>query len=84
MSLAFLMLKATEHAKLYSNITQPQPDIILHARKFLLFPEDKPWERTINESLFDITMGIYDGAGICKLVGFIYYLFLGKYMESKM
>ena len=38
------------------------------ARKALLFSKNKPWEKTINESLFDITMGSYDGAEICQLV----------------
>ena len=44
-----LMLKWIEHAKLYT---------ILHLRKYLLFSKEKPSEKTINESLFDRTMGI--------------------------
>ena len=44
------MLKAIEHAKPYTSITQQQLDIILHARKSLLFCKDKPWEKTINKS----------------------------------
>ena len=38
---------------------------------------DKPWEKTINESLFDITMGSYDGAKICELVGLYILSILG-------
>ena len=49
------MLKAIEHAKFYISITQQQLDIILLARKSLLFSKDKPWEKTINKSLFEIT-----------------------------
>ena len=67
-----------EHAKLYTSITQQELDIILHARKFLLFSKNKPWEITINESLFDITMGCYDGAEICELVSLYILSFLGK------
>ena len=54
------MLKAIEHAKFYTTIIQQKLDIILLARKSLLFSKDKPWEKTINESLLDITMGNYD------------------------
>ena len=40
--------------------------IIKHCRKLLLFHDNKPW---IKIQLFDITMGSFDGAGVCKLVG---------------
>ena len=73
-----LLLKAIEHAKLYTSITQQELDIILQARKSLLFSKNKPWEKTINESLFDITMGSYDGAEICELVGLYISSILGK------
>ena len=63
-----IMLKVIEHANLYTSITQQELDIILHARKSLLFFQNIPWEKTINESLFDITMGSYDGAEICELM----------------
>ena len=72
------MLKAIEHAQLYTSITKQERDIILHAKKSLLLSKNKPWEKTINESLFDITMGSYDGAEICKLVGLYVLSFLGK------
>ena len=96
------MLKAIQHAKPYTRITQEELDIILHARKTLLFSRYKTWKKPINESLFDIAMESYDGAEICERVSLyilsilgkmvlrsasvsvcIYYLFLGKYMESK-
>ena len=73
-----LMLKAIEHAKLDTSITKQELDIILHARKSLLFSKNKPWEKTINEPLFDIVMGSYDGAEICELVGLYILPFLGK------
>ena len=52
-----LLLKSTEHAKLYISITQQELDIILHVKKSLLFSKNKPWEKRITEPLFDITMG---------------------------
>ena len=73
-----LLLKAIESAKLYTSITQQELDIILHARKSLLFSKTKPWEKTTNESLFDITMGSYDGAEICEFVGLYILSFLWK------
>ena len=37
-----LELKVVEHAKLYASISRQQLDIIFHARKALLFSQDKP------------------------------------------
>ena len=36
---------------------------------FLLFNEEKPWVKKGSASTFDVTMGSYDGAEICELVG---------------
>ena len=45
-------------------------EIIKHARKSVLFNDDgKPWTKKDSNSLFDVTMGSYDGAEICELVG---------------
>ena len=43
-------------------------DIIHHARKSLLYNNDEPWLKK-ESGLFDVTMGAYDGAEICELVG---------------
>ena len=44
--------------------------IIKHVRKSLLFHNDKVWVKNNNQhSLFDVTMGSYDGAEVCELVG---------------
>ena len=43
-----------------------------------MFSKNKPWEKTINESLFDITMGSYDGAEICELLGLYILSIFGK------
>ena len=56
-----ILLKANEHATLYTSITQQEFDIIFQVKKSSLFSRNKPWEKIINESLFDI-MGSYDGA----------------------
>ena len=77
-----LLLKAIDYAKLNTSVTYQELDIILQARKSLLFSKNKPWEKTTDESLFYITVGSYDCAEICQLVC-IYYLFLRKCMEFK-
>ena len=40
----------------------------MHSRKSLLFRKDEVWVKRENPS-FDVTMGSYDGAEVCELVG---------------
>ena len=49
-----------------------------HARKSLLYSKDIPWQKK-NSNLFDVTMGAYDGAEVCELVG----LFLLNLLSKK-
>ena len=62
-------------------------EVFLHWLQFnfsltvLLFSKNKPWEKTIYKSLFDVTMGSYDGVEICELVGFYIVSILGKMYE---
>ena len=58
------MLQAIEHAKMYTNINQRKVGIFLHAQRSLLFSKDKPLEKIINKSLFDIAMESCDNAKI--------------------
>ena len=55
--------------KSLTNIPDDQLAVIKHARKSLLFYNDKTWVKNNDQSLFDVTMGSYDGAEICELVG---------------
>ena len=43
-------------------------NLIMHCRKSILFGDQGTWTKK-NGSLFDVTMGSYDGAEICELVG---------------
>ena len=56
-------------AKQFTDISDQDIDIILHARKSLLFNDSIPWVKRDNKNLFDVTMGSYDGAEVCELVG---------------
>ena len=55
-------------AKTLTNIPDDYITTIKHARKSLLFYQDKTWVKKNHESLFDVTMGSYDGAEVCELV----------------
>eukprot|EP00794_Sanderia_malayensis_P007635 gene7635-biopygen6221 len=63
-----LLKKSIEYAKLRTKITDEDIDIIMHSRKSLLFDEENMWIKK-NNKLFDVTMGSYDGAEVCELVG---------------
>ena len=54
----------------YENITDDERDIILHAKKSCLFNDEEHWgKKESTANLFDVTMGSYDGAETCELVG---------------
>ena len=64
-----LLDRAILWAKSLTPITDEDIIIIKHARKSLLFSSDKPWVKRNNHSMLDDTMGSYDRAEICELVG---------------
>ena len=64
-----LLQKSINHAKLYTHISDDDIEIIMHARKSLLFDNDISWTKKNSENTFDVTMGSFDGAEICELVG---------------
>jgi hypothetical protein len=43
--------------------------IIKHARNSLLFNGGNIWKKRQSNTTFDVTMGSYDGAEVCELVG---------------
>ena len=63
-----LLSQALEFASNYITVSSEDLDIIHHARKSLLYNNDEPWLKK-ESGLFDVTMGAYDGAEICELVG---------------
>ena len=64
-----LLEKGIQWDKTITSITDEQETIIHHARKSLLFHDGTPWVKKNNDSMFDVTMGSFDGAEICDLVG---------------
>ena len=63
-----LLTNALEYATEKVNISEEDTKIIFHSRKLLLFDNNQAWMKKGGE-LFDVTMGAYDGAEICELVG---------------
>ena len=76
------MKEVLDFANSYINIPENEKKIINHARKTLLFNKQQAWIKK-ESGLFDVTMGTYDGAEVCELVGsfFLYALSL-KYNKE--
>ena len=63
-----LLTDSVNFAKQYIDITDRDIGIIMHSRKSLLFDNNSVWIKK-NNSSSDVTMGSYDGAEVCELVG---------------
>ena len=63
-------------------ITRKDTEVIFHAQKSVLYNDGGRWAKKEGDSLY-ITIGGYDGAEVCELIG-IYMLHLkGKKYDSK-
>ena len=49
-------------------LSDQDKEIILHCRRSVLFNNSQVWQKTDNPS-FDVSMGSYDGAEVCEIVG---------------
>ena len=63
-----LLNKALDFASAYDNITNDERNIIIHAKKSVLIHKQEAWQKK-GDTTFDVTMGSYDGAETCELVG---------------
>ena len=64
-----LLNHSISFARSITTISDSVINIIHHSRKSLLFDRTSVWVKNGNNPLFDDTMGSYDGAEICELVG---------------
>ena len=64
-----LLDQTIEWAKQYTEISANDIKVIKHARKSLLFHNNMAWSKQISNNNFDVTMGSYNGAETCELVG---------------
>ena len=75
-------IKSIKFAEKLVNITNKDKVIIKHARKSLLYDNSEPWMKK-DSGLFDVTMGAYDSAEVCKLVEtFLLYKLSLKYNKN--
>ena len=63
-----LLSDAILFAKSITDVSKEEEKIIQHSRKSLLFHDDTTWMKKTGD-LFDVTMGAFDGAEVCELVG---------------
>ena len=63
-----LLNKALDFASAYDNITNDERNIIIHAKNSILVHQQQSWQKK-GVTTFDVTMGSYDGAETCELVG---------------
>ena len=64
-----LLCEALSFASNYVPITDNEKSIIIQAKSSVLFSQNKTWCKKTSSSLFDVTMGSFDGAETCELVG---------------
>ncbi len=57
-----LLTNAINHAKQHTTVSAEDIQIIMHARKCLLFDKEEAWMKKDSDSTLDVTMGSYDGA----------------------
>ena len=68
-----LLLKSIEFAKKYAKITNPEIETILHLCKTVLMHNNEVWiKKDAEKDLFDVLIGSYHGAEVCKLIGFFF------------
>ena len=64
-----LLNRALDFASELVTISNDDRQTIVNAKHSLLFNNGRPWEKKTCTTLFDVTMGSYDGADTCELVG---------------
>ena len=64
-----LLIKSLEWAENFVAISDQEKNNIITAKNSLLYSENQPWKKKDVKSFFDVTMGSYDGAENCDLVG---------------
>lgn len=63
-----LLSKALTFAQQYSSISDLDKEIIMQAKASFLINDDQAWSKKATNR-FDVTMGSFDGAETCELVG---------------
>ena len=62
-------MKVLDYASTFTNVTDQDWQIIVHAKRSLLYHQDSLWKKKNSDNTFDVTMGSYNGAETCELIG---------------
>ena len=63
-----LLLKALKWCRKYVDVTDDEIEIIMAARKAMLYLDGQPWSKKGGD-IFDVGMGFFDGAEVCEVIG---------------
>ena len=77
-----LLKKAIFFAEVCTLLSDDDKAIIHHTTKSLLLNDQQTWIKR-DSGLFDVTMGAYDGAEVCELVGNYLLYELSQLFEKK-
>lgn len=76
-----LLNQALDFANQHTNITPQERSIIIEAKNSILVHNDNLWSKKSN-NMFDITMGSFDGAESCELVGLFILHIINKELDG--
>ena len=75
-----LLKKAIHYARTFVDASSDKKETIMHCRKSLLFNNSDIWIKKEGNKDFYVTMGSFDSAEICDLLGlYILYILSTKY-----
>ena len=72
-----LLTDALAFAKTIIDLVGHDKKIIYHSSKSSLFNQEQTWMKK-GSDLFDVSMGSYDGAEVCELIGIFILNLLGR------
>ena len=80
-----LFNKAVDFAKSFTAITPDEMNILIHCKKSFLFGQNSTWVKKEGVEDFDVTMGSFDGAETCELVGlYILHMLSGTFNKENL
>ena len=77
-----LLTDALAFAKTIIDLVGHDKKIIYHSSKSSLFNQEQTWMKK-GSDLFDVSMGSYDGAEVCELIGIFILNLLGRQYDTK-
>jgi hypothetical protein len=79
-----LLIKALDFANKHTPISEEEKHIIIHAKQSVLIHNNQSWiKKDSPANPFDVTMGSFDGAETCELVGIYLMSLLPDEMKGK-